>query len=88
MVQTSQITKHNMVVAPVFWRFGDCDLQTQCPRDLVKSSGQWDALKHKCSCSAEECRLWDRAKPFSGSAGLALGRGHRLQLHPGTQPCR
>ena len=51
------------------WHYDDCRLQTQCPRGLIKPTGQWDVWKPKCSCSVEECRLWDGARPLSGRGG-------------------
>lgn len=57
MVQVSQRAEHKTVVSLVLWHYGH-HLQTQCPRGLIKSTVQWDALKRKRSCSAEECRLW------------------------------
>lgn len=57
MMQTSQKAEHKMAVSPVLWHFDDCHLQTQCPRDLIKSAGQWDTLKPERSCSAKESRL-------------------------------
>lgn len=63
-------------VSPVLWRGEDSHLQTQCPRGLIKSTAQWGAFRPQCSCSAEECRLWD--EPFIRlTDAVALGEGAR-----------
>lgn len=66
MAQASEMAGHKMVVALCCFGILMTVIYKQCPRNLIKSTGQWDALKHKRSCCAEECRLWDEARPLSG----------------------
>lgn len=62
-------------VSPSPWHYGDCHLQTQRPRGLIKSAGQWAALEPASSCSVAEC-------PRGKEPGLyprAGGSGRRAQ---------
>ena len=87
-VRASEMANTRWFVSPWPWHYDDCHLQTQRPRGLIKSRGQWDALKPKCSCSVVECRLGDGARPLSGRAGWlwAEGTGCRSTLECGPVP--
>ena len=87
-VQASEMANTRWFVSPWPWHYDDCHLQTQRPRGLIKSTGQWDALKPKCSCSVVECRLGDGARPLPGWAGWlwAEGTGCRSTLECGPVP--
>lgn len=76
------MVEHGMVVSLVLWCHDDRQSQTQCPRGLIKSTVQWDALKRKCSCSAEECRLCDEAAFIRQSRGGTGQRAHAAAAPP------
>ena len=84
----SEVANTRRFVSPWPWHSDDCHLQTHRPRGLIKSAGQWDAWKPKCSCSVVECRLGDGARPLSGWAGWlwAEGTGCRSTLECGPVP--
>lgn len=98
MVQPSQMAGHRMVVSPVLWHHDECHLQTHCPRGLIQSTAQWDALNRSAaalrnvvSASAGRGRLYGTERGGGGVRDRALAafppRNAALRLTADKPPC-